>query len=176
MNYQIVPATNEEILELVDKLHVPDFDYNLLGNESVDTKEALDEKIEEKEVHANIVKFDIGVESLTYLMWRCDPKYRNRLFAGGKEFLAKNITWKYGRIAWRAGGGWPLYEIPCPPKRGLPTHRLKGIFGGKAFDPCSTPYTGQGQHMTGVYWQVADDKYDDNTGYFELIITAYSKE
>jgi|GEM_PF-2903440 len=173
MSYKVLSATRNEVLQVLESLHHPSFDYNSLKVDGSDSNEIIKLDVEVKPVEAQVIQY---LDGPTYLMWRCEARYRNKLMVNGEEFIAKNITWKYGRIAWTAGGGWPLYEIPCPPKRGLPTHRLKGIFGGKAFDPCSTPASGEGAHMTSVSWEVSDDKYDDNTGFFELIITAYSKE
>lgn len=174
-NYKIIPSTDKEILEVAKSLCFPDFDYDVLSSEPLDSKGIKDDELDVVESHAQLVKFDLGEEEVTYLMWRIDPRYWNKLIiSGGEEFLARSLIWKYGRIAWRAGGGWPLYQVPCPRSDGK--HSIHINFGQKLFAPCSSLSSGKGVHMTNVIARVSDDKYDDNSGYFELIVTGYSRD
>lgn len=174
--YSILPATPEMVLDL----------HNELENDSVVALDAFgsgefnaptgNESSNEIEVTAQIIVKNNDIDGIRSLMWRCHPRFNNKLMVDAKTpFRAKNIVWEYGVIAWRAGNGWPLYEIPCPRKAGdSPSHKIQMEFGGKTFGPCSTPASGLGVHQTQVFSLVDDNRYIDNTGYYDVIVTSYS--
>ena len=176
MNYEIIPTTDEEILEIMETLNLPDFDYTALGvePEEIDEKQLKQDGSKEVAVHAKAIKYDLGDESPIFLFFECHAKYKNILHVGGKVFSAKNLTWGYGKIAWRAGSGWPLYTVPCPPKHNWPRHRPRAILGRAGFTPCKTPFSGKVNKATRVIFDVEDDHYSDNTGTFAVIITSFS--
>jgi hypothetical protein len=174
MAIEILPHDPKQIAQVAARLLRTDLQYPAVPSSSPAEDGSDDAPIEE--VLPVVVRLSTDPDDLS-LMWTCQARFRNHLkLTQTEEFLAKRMTWTYGRIAWSAGGGWPTYEVPCPRRPGLPTHRLKVVFGGGAHDPCAVPYSAVGQHMTSVFAMVSDDRYDDNTGTFQLIVTAYSRE
>ncbi|MFC1856190.1 hypothetical protein ACFL2A_06585 [Thermodesulfobacteriota bacterium] len=176
MQYEFMPYDPEEIQRVMESLKNKDFDYDAL-NDKQSTSDSDPDTLNtsDKIVHANVINVNLGKESMQLITWRCHPRYRNHLYYKGEEFIAKSITWKYGRIAWRAGAGWPLYELPCPGgRRGGPGHNIVVEFGGRKFKPCSSTSSGTGKHGTSVYTYVYDDRYVDNTGFFDFIVSAFN--
>ncbi|MEP2707814.1 MAG: hypothetical protein ABJQ71_23135 [Roseibium sp.] len=115
-------------------------------------------------------------DSQKFLRWKINAKDRSTVLnINGSPLIAKAVNWSYGRIKWKAGRGWPTYQVPCPPKQGSPSHKCTLKFGGQRFQPCTTPVSGVGQHPTDVRAYVDDHfrYYGDNHGYFHVIIHAY---
>lgn len=166
----------EQLLTLSENLNIKEFDYTIFEQNALDEKSIELSNVSVNKVYASVVEYEFGIDKVRYLKWKCPTNVINELYIGENQFIAKSIVWKYDRIAWTAGYGWPLYETPCPPKGGRVTHKITAAFGGKIFQPCSTPASGNGVHKTSVKFYVHDDKYDDNTGFFELIVTSYSDE
>lgn len=178
MGYEILNPSAEEMQAFTESLHTPHIKFtnpDSAWNDGIDVAELDDSLAEERVVEASIARYDLGSDqTFDALTWKCNSWERSILYAGGKEFLAKNMTWTYGRIAWVAGGGWPLYETPCVGRSGRISHSIMVQFGNRSFSPCTVPFSGSGSHMTSVSALVSDDKYNDNTGFFILIVTSYS--
>ncbi len=97
--------------------------------------------------------------------------------------IAREIVFRYTKIQWAAGVGWPTYFEPCPRNdkwgKDYSTknnhHSLIWDMGGKIFQICDMIGIIRADKATQVKVLVNDDEYGDNTGSFELEILSYKQ-
>lgn len=113
----------------------------------------------------------------------CRLNFWNRLLLpDGSSLNARGLSYFFSGIQWCAGAGWPIYSSRCPLSDTSPSmlvpdakrHQLLVQFGGFIWNECSNSGAGVGREITDVFVGVNDDKFDDNTGTFEFIISSYS--
>jgi hypothetical protein len=73
-------------------------------------------------------------------------------------------------VKWSAGYGHPTYTTVCPKGTGG-LHKIGLEIGGKSFNLCNEPGTACGAYVSDIYATLADDKYDDNSGFFTICLT-----
>ena len=181
MEYKVIESSKEEKEKLLNTLKVEAFSSkfrSIYGNESTifnDDEFSDDTEIENLEADVISIVDEIG-GNRNALRWVLAPQNRTRLLVNNKPFIAKEISYKYGKISWKTNSGnhFPLFEFPCPKNTHKGLYYIRGFFGGITARACRTHGYAKGYHPTSVYWGVADDKYRDNVGYFELIITGWS--
>lgn len=116
------------------------------------------------------------------ISWICNPAVGNRLLFKGSVFQARCLQAGVTNIAWKAGGGWPLYTSYCPQPnysasmrfRNAKRHQIVPVYGGFYWAGCHNPFQACGNQTTPVVVWVNDDKYDDNTGSFKFTVYRYS--
>jgi hypothetical protein len=117
------------------------------------------------------------------LRYTCHANVRTHLLLpSGEPLKARELYWRYERIGWRAGGGWPGYNTPCP--RGdtnsamlFPSarvHQLVPQFGGNYWTGCDNPGSARGTTTTDVFFSVNDNIYGDNEGTFDVIVVGFA--
>lgn len=119
--------------------------------------------------------------SINSISWTCWTNRGNRLFYNGAPFRARCLSWNVSGISWQAGSGWPVYTDYCPQPnysagmrfRDAKRHQIVPVFGGHYWVGCAANDSGCGNRTTDVWFWVNDDKYDDNTGVFNLTITGW---
>src|SRR3569832_1755427 len=102
MSSKVLSATRNEVLQVLESLHHPSFDYNSLKVDGSDSNEIIKLDVEVKPVEAQVIQY---LDGPTYLMWRCEARYRNKLMVNGEEFIAGGGAGGGGRGAGAAGGG-----------------------------------------------------------------------
>jgi len=96
---------------------------------------------------------------------------------------AKSVSYFFSNIQWTAGRGWPVYSNRCPrgdkllqdPFPFFKHHSLLLIFGGLTWGECDNSFIGQGNEITDVFVGPNDDQLGDNTGGFDLFISAFGQ-
>jgi hypothetical protein len=116
------------------------------------------------------------------LRFRCSTRLWNRLLTpNGTPISARSLSYFFSGIQWCPGRGWPTYSDRCPLSDTSPSmlfpnakrHQLIVQFGGYHWPECSNSNAGVGNQVTDVFVGVNDDKFDDNTGSFDFVISAY---
>jgi hypothetical protein len=113
------------------------------------------------------------------IRFACGTKYFSRLMFNNVPLSAKSLAYFFSGIQWSAGRGWPIYSTRCPRADSIPgatypnarAHAIVLQFGGYYWPGCSNSEVGSGNSITDVFVGVNDDKYDDNDGLFELVVT-----
>lgn len=126
------------------------------------------------------VRLESGaVGYITY--WRIDPTARNTLQKDGRNISVRSLFFDLDPIAWKAGGGWPTYTVPCPhPENGgsgfdysgFKRHCIVATMGSGIIDLFEICYAdkqtisrnGRGK----VTFEVNDNGSNDNTGFFDV--------
>src|SRR3569833_3336371 len=107
MSYKVLSATRNEVLQVLESLHHPSFDYNSLKVDGSDSNEIIKLDVEVKPVEAQVIQY---LDGPTYFLSRCEARYRIKLMVGGGGGGAGSRAGREGRDAGAAGGGGPRGE------------------------------------------------------------------
>jgi hypothetical protein len=116
------------------------------------------------------------------IRFACRVDMFNRLIYNGAPIGARSLAYYFSSIQWRAGQGWPVYSSRCPQpdkNSGFPfpdanRHSIVPIYGGYYWPGCSNSGGPPGDQTTDVFVGVNDDRFVDNTGGFEFVVTGYA--
>ncbi len=177
---------NKNVLEEIRQMSAasvtqnPETEYRVVEDWMLSADDAEVHDIEGEAVE---IPFDAGARAaISAIRWTCRTDRGNRLFYNGNPFRARCVSYSVSGISWQAGAGWPVYTSYCPQPnfsasmrfRDAKRHQVVPVFGGNYWIGCSADASGCGNRTTDVWFWVNDDKYDDNTGTFNLTITSYS--
>lgn len=120
--------------------------------------------------------------SLRSLSWVIPVNQTGQLHVNNRPIFARGINFTIANVAWRAGGGWPIYRHPSPRRvvagggfaaPGLWEHCIAFGVGGRAFQ--AFDYSGyiNTNRTAGIFTGVNDNHYGDNAGSFKLILNGW---
>ncbi len=169
--------------KVLESIKINDTSANKNAKEAKAAGEAI--LFTEKEVvvaEPETSEIQINGMNTTGLVYLLNPALITRLFVNGNPLRARVVYYEVPEIQWSAGGGWPTYTSYCPREdtngnMKFPMAKVQQIvpqFGGFYWTGCFNPGFAVGNQVTDVLFSVNDDKYDDNTGYFKVIITGWS--